>query len=233
MKQNNNLIQKNTYEKRELIGINIIGFILTMMAGWIDTVGVNLFFSDNSAFMTGRGLSLGYWAFMWDWKAFLSIGLVIIAFIMGSYLSTKIIGKVGLMGSLFCTGAFIIMASTPIFLEKTSIYTLLIPMAMGCQNAATSLTPINRTTHLTGPATDIGINIAQRNWKTAMFWGWRWIGFPLGSVIGFNMVSMVSNKLINISVTLIIPAMIIMLTGILQRFVLNIPLLKQKVYLKK
>ncbi len=217
---------KNTYKNQALIGVNMIGFILSMTAGWIDAIGVKLFLNDNSAFMTGRGLSLGYWMFMWDLKAFLSIGLVVVAFIVGAYLSTKISAKTGLMGSLFLTGILIIIASFPVFLKESTIYTMLIPMAMGCQNAATSLTSINRTTHLTGPATDIGISIAERNWPMVIFWVLRWMAFLVGSVIGFNLVNMVNNNLMHISISLIIPATIIMITGIMQRFFLNIPTLK-------
>ena len=217
----------NTHKNRIFVGVNIIGFILSATAGWIDAVGVKLFLNDNSAFMTGRGLSLGYWMFMWDLKAFISIGLVVIAFITGAFISTKISGKFGLMGSLFFTGFLIVIASFPPFLKDPTIYTMLIPMAMGCQNAATSLTQINRTTHLTGPATDIGINLAQGNWPMAIFWILRWAAFLLGSVIGFNLVSMVNNNRIRISITLIIPAVIIMTTGIVQRVFLNIPRLKE------
>lgn len=217
----------NTHKSRDSVGVNIIGFILSMTAGWIDAVGVKLFLNDNSAFMTGRGLSLGYWMFMWDLKAFVSIGLVVVAFITGAYLSTKISGKVGLMGSLIFTGILIVVASFPVFLNDVTIYTMLIPMAMGCQNAATSLTSINRTTHLTGPATDIGIHIAERNWQMVIFWVLRWMAFLTGSVIGFNLVSMVNNKLINISTALIIPAVIIMATGVIQRSFLNIPTLER------
>lgn len=206
-------------------GINIIGFILVVMAGWIDTVGVKLFLNESPAFMTGRGLTLGYLAFKWDVKALISVILVIIAFILGASISTIITRKTGLMGGLFFTGILIIIASLPICLKDITIDTILVPMAMGCQNAATSLTQINRTTHLTGPATDIGINIAKGNWKIVRFWIWRWIGFPIGSIIGFNLVHMVDINIINISTTLIIPAIIIILTGFIQKIIFDIPLL--------
>lgn len=206
---------------------NIVGFILIIMAGWIDTVGVKLFLNESPAFMTGRGLTLGYWAFKCDLKSFMSIVLVIIAFIIGACISTIITRRSGLIGGLFFTGSLILIASFPICLKNITIDTIIIPMAMGGQNAATSLTPINRTTHLTGPATDIGINIAKGNWKIVLFWILRWIGFPLGSVIGFNLVDMVDNGMIGISTTLIIPAIIIILIGIIQQRIFNIPLLDE------
>lgn len=205
--------------------INIVGFILVLMAGWIDTVGVKLFLNQSPAFMTGRGLTLGYFAFKLDLKAFINVVLVIVAFIAGAYISTIITRKTGLTGGLIFTGILIIIASLPLCLRETTIDTIIIPMAMGCQNAATSLTGIKRTTHLTGPATDIGINMAKGNWKIVSFWIIRWIGFPMGSIIGFNLVNMVSQNKINISITLIIPAIIIILTAIIQKKIFDIPLL--------
>lgn len=213
------------YKIKTSAGVSIIGLILVIMAGWIDTVGVRLFLNESPAFMTGRGLTLGYWAFMLDLKAFIGIILVIIAFIIGACISTLITRRLGLTGGLFLTGTIILIASLPICLKDITIDTILVPMAMGCQNAATSLTLINRTTHLTGPATDIGINIAKGNWKIVRFWIFRWIGFPLGSVIGFNLVNLVNNNLINISATLIIPGLIIILTGVIQKTIFDIPLL--------
>lgn len=206
-------------------GVNIIGFILIIMAGWIDTVGVKLFLNESPAFMTGRGLTIGYLAFNCDIKGFISVIMVVIAFISGAFISTLITKKMGLTGGLLFTGILILLASLPICLKDITIDTILVPMAMGCQNAATSLTSINRTTHLTGPATDIGINIAKGNWKIVKFWLMRWIGFPIGSIIGCNLVHMVDIHLINISLTLIIPAMIIIMTAIIQKLIFDIPLI--------
>ena len=211
------------------IGINIIGFILTAMAGWIDTIGVRIFLNENAAFMTGRGFILGYWAYKWEIRLFMSIVLVIIAFITGACVSTIITKKIGLSGGLLFTGILIIIASLPISLQNPIIATFFLPMAMGCQNAATSLTKINRTTHLTGPATDIGINIAEGNWKIVRFWIYRWIGFPFGSIMAFNLINLVNKNKISVSATLIIPAIIIVSTGIIQRLIFDIPLLDQTI----
>lgn len=205
------------------IGVNIMGFILSMTTGWVDTVGFKLFLNENSAFLTGRGSILGYSVFMSDYKAVISIALVVIAFIAGSFIATKINKTTGLTGSLFFTGILIIIASFPISLQNSSLYSLLIPIAMGCQNAATTLTAINRTTHLTGPATDIGISIANKDWKLVRFWSWRWIGFPLGSIIGFSLINLANNNVIHISTTLLLPGLIIILAGFIQRLFLNIP----------
>ena len=183
--------------------------------------------------MSGRGAILGYCVFKGDLKAFMSIILVVISFIIGACISTIITKKTKLAGGLCFTGILIIIAAIYNNWHESTIATIIIPMAMGSQNAATSLTPINRTTHLTGPATDIGINIAKGNWNTVKFWMLRWIGFPLGSVIGFNFVHMANKNIINISTTLILPAIIIILTGIIQRLTFNIPLLDEINNLKK
>ena len=71
----------------------------------------------------------------------------------------------------------------------------------------------------------MAISIARREWKEVRFWLYRWIGFPLGSFIGFHLADMVESGIINISLTLLIPATVIILTGILQKKFLDIPLL--------
>lgn len=205
--------------------VNIVGFILVMMSGWINTVGIDLFFDESSAFMSGRGLTLGYFAFMGDMKSFLNVLLIIVAFIIGACISTIITKRTGLVGGLLFTGMLVIIAASPINIGGIIVSTIIIPMAMGAQNAATSLTSVNRTTHLTGPATDIGINIAKGNWNVVKLWILRWIGFPIGSFIGFKLVYMVSNNELGTQITLLIPGIIIILTGVIQRLIFNIPLL--------
>lgn len=209
------------------IGISITGFILTTMAGWIDTIGVKLILDQRSASMTGRGHILGYWAYKLEFKMFISIVLIILAFIMGAFLSTIIARKVGLIGSLSLTGILIIIGSLPFVFQHLILGTIFLPMGMGCQNAGTSLTEIKRTTHLTGASTDIGINMAKGNWKVVRFWLYRWVGFPLGSFIGFNLANQANKNIISISITLIIPAIIIILTGVMQDKYLNIPILDE------
>lgn len=215
----------NKYKIKTSTQINIVGFILVIISGWIDTVGIMLFLKESPAFMTGRGLGLGYWAFKGNIKEFLSIFIVVFAFIIGAGISTVITKKTGLIGGLFFTGSLVIIGASHIYLNGLTIATIIIPMAMGAQNAATSLTPINRTTHLTGAATDIGINIANGNLGVAIFWILRWIAFPMGAVIGFYLVDKVNNNLIDASLTLFLPAIIIILTAIFQKLVFDIPLL--------
>ncbi len=215
-------------QAKNSMGIRIIGFILATMAGWIDTIGVKLLLNQRSASMTGRGHILGYWAYQLDFKMFMGIALIIISFIIGAVISTTIAEKRGLIGSLSLTGMLIIIASFPFIFPHVVFCMILLPMAMGCQNAATSLTELKRTTHLTGASTDIGINIAKGNWDVVRFWLYRWVGFPLGSFVGFHLANLANKNIISISTILRIPATIIILTGILQNKFLHIPILDEK-----
>ena len=69
-----------------LNAINIIAFILSIMAGWVDTVGIKLFLYEDSAFMTGRAKALGYHAYNLDFRLFVFVLAVIMSFIIGSFL---------------------------------------------------------------------------------------------------------------------------------------------------
>jgi len=174
-------------------GVNIVGFLLIVLAGWVDVVGVNWFFKERSAFMTGRASNLGKNLAIGNPEA-MQILIIVIAFMVGAFIGTKLTKSFGLSGGLTFTAVLIIICAwmlgpgagrtvTGVF---PGIVGLLIPMAMGCQNATTSATPINRTTHLTGPATDIGTNLALGNWNLFVFWLLRWIGFPLGVYIALT-----------------------------------------------
>lgn len=223
-----NNINEIKNKTRNSIGINIVGFILTTMAGWVDTIGVLLLVNERSSSMTGRGHILGYWIYSLNLEMFLTVALIIISFITGACISTRISRKKGLIGGLILTGIFLLLGSAPFSLDHLVFSTIFLPLAMGSQNAATSLTEIKRSTHLTGATTDIGINIAKGNWKVVGFWMCRWVGFPLGSVIGFNLASLVEKNIINTSATLIGPAIIIIITGIMQNKYLDIPLLEEE-----
>ena len=95
---------------------------------------------------------------------------------------------------------------------------------MGAQNAATSLTGINRTTHLTGPTTDIGIYLAQGDWKMARFWSLRWLAFFLGVVSSYLLLRSTGDSKLALYLMLL-PGLAISLTACGQKFIFRIPLL--------
>lgn len=203
--------------------VNIVGFILVMMAGWIDTIGVFFYIDERSSFMTGRAVKLGKYIFTGDIQEIKVVLLVIASFIIGACISTLITRKFGLVGGLSFTSILILTTVLSSFLKFMNVAIITIPMAMGVQNAAKSLTDINRTTHLTGPATDIGINIAKRNWNLVIFWALRWVGFSLGAVIAYRFIHIFRIKNISYSYALLIPGIIIFITGIIQKILFDIP----------
>ena len=208
-----------------LTPVNLVGFILVIMAGWIDTIGVCLFLDERSSFMTGRAAKLGEYIFNGEIQGVKTVLLVVISFIIGACISTLVTRKIGLIGGLFFTGVLLIIITVfSAFQKEINIALITIPMAMGGQNAATSLTAINRTTHLTGPATDIGINIAKNNWNLVVFWALRWVGFSIGVAMAYRLIHIFKSNMINLSYTLLIPATIIILTGIIQKMTFDIPL---------
>jgi uncharacterized membrane protein YoaK (UPF0700 family) len=209
-----------------LTPVNIVGFILIMMAGWIDAVGVHIFLNENSSFLTGRAVKLGKCIINGDTQKIKSILLIIISFIVGACISTLITKRVGLIGGLLFTGIFIIITAFTTSIKGINVAFVTIPMCMGGQNAATSITDINRTTHLTGPATDIGINIAEGNWNLVVFWVLRWVGFLMGVMIAYKLIQLFKIKTINFSYMLFIPGIVIILTGIIQKKIVDIPLLE-------
>ncbi|GEM_PF-2391974 len=210
-----------------LTPVNIVGFILVMMAGWINTVGLKLFLNERVSFMTGRAAELGELIAIGNIKEFWFVMFIVVGFILGAAISAKITRKWGLIGGLSFSGMILMIAAFGIYERDINFISLAIPMAMGGQNGATSLTPINRTTHLTGPATDIGINLSSSNWNNIVFWLLRLISFPIGSFIGLEFIEkfIVQNH-IDRSLTLIIPSIIIISTGIIQKITVDIPLLE-------
>lgn len=202
-----------------LTPVNIVGFILVMMAGWVDIVGLRLFFDERSAFQTGRASQLGWWFAEGDMTSFWFVVVIVLSFMVGAGIAASITRGSGLSGGLLFTGILLIV--TAFFItDNPQFAAVTIPMAMGGQNAATSLTAINRTTHLTGPATDIGMNASSGNWNMVVFWALRWIGFPLGVFVALTLMA----GDLSTSMALAIPGVVIILTGMIQKMTVNIPL---------
>ena len=211
--------------------INVLGFVLTFVAGWIDAFALYVFFNENISFMTGRIAKLGKEIFEGDVKDIKSLLFIIVFFIMGACLSACVTGRKGLSVGLYLSGgAVILTAVAMVFLNSKAdvIFLVAIPFSMGAQNAATSLTPIGRTTHLTGPITDIGIGIAKGNWRVVLFWCIRFSAFVFGTVASHYVITCIYNKPSLLPLTMFVPGLVIILTGLLQRRAVDIPLLENK-----
>ncbi len=209
-------------QKKQRCFINLAGFILALTAGWVDTLGVYVFLGENSPFLTGRVVKLGKYLINREAGKALAVMLLLVAFITGAILSSLLTRKKGLAGGLALAGLFLLL--TPFLAGLKSSWTLLtIPLAMGAQNAATSLTAINRTTHLTGPTTDIGISIAYGNWQAAGFWSLRWLAFFLGVVSSYLLVRHYQDQK-QLACLILLPGLIILLTALWQWQGWRIPL---------
>ncbi|HHX62061.1 MAG TPA: DUF1275 domain-containing protein [Epulopiscium sp.] len=206
--------------------INLIGFVLVVMAGWIDTISLMIFLDKRTSSMTGRAAKLGLLIFNRDTMAVDFVLLIILSFIVGACISTLITRKTGLTGGLSFTSLMLVVTTFTSLKTGMHLSVISIPMAMGGLNAATSLTAIDRTTHLTGASTDIGINLAKGNWNGVVFWSLRWIGFVLGTLISLKVIQLYNATIISRSFLLLLPATVIILTGIIQKLTIDVPLLE-------
>ena len=195
-----------------LNSVNVIGFILVMCAGWIDIVGLKISVTERTSFLTGRAAMLGESFFNGDFSKALVVILIVASFIFGAYIGTIITEKKGCKYGLLLT-SFLIILSALVLSEfnqlEINIALILIPIATGCLNASTSLTKIGRTTHLTGPATDIGIFLAKKDYNKVIFWALHWIAFPLGAFLGLYFLSLFQKHLLPLPSVLLIPATLI------------------------
>lgn len=209
------------------ISINISGFILAFAAGWVDTFALHIFSDENISFMTGRVAKLGKKIFSGDADGIKSLLFIILSFMIGACLSAFITKRNGLCAGLYLSGIAIIITSAVILFlgSGAAVFTLVaIPFSMGAQNAATSLTPIGRTTHLTGPITDIGINIAKGDWRAVLFWAIRFSAFIFGTIMSYYVLTVLDSKSALFSLLLFVPGIIIILTGMFQKEMTAVPL---------
>lgn len=150
--------------------IHIVGFILMAIAGWIDVIALRVFLSENSSFLTGRVAKLGHFILRGEKAKAIETTAIVVFFIAGACISALLTQKAGLsFGLYFSAGLIVLTLIGSYTTQVTAIAYITLPMSMGGQNAATSLTNISRTTHLTGPITDIGISLAKGNYKQALF----------------------------------------------------------------
>lgn len=192
------------------------GFVLIFSAGWLNIVGIKLAFFDSVSFVTGRGIRIGMAMFEGDFW-FLSVAFATLtAFIFGSFCGSKLTKNRGMGYGLLLTTASIVICGLLYAGDMLSdlpfdTYTAmtLLPFGMGSMNASTSLTRIGRTTHLTGPATDIGMNLALGKYKTAAFWAIRWIGFFMGAFMAMMASSFITTNDYPVAMLFLLPALIV------------------------
>lgn len=159
--------------------INLITFILVFCVGWIDIIAFKLFVFDRTGFHSAKASVIGESLFTGDIAKIALLVTILLAFIFGAFIGTKITMEKGCKSGLLVTSFSLIVSY---FMKDATIF--LIPFALGCMNASTSLTKVSRTTHLSGPTTDIGMHLAKGEYDKAIFYALRWIALPLGAFIG-------------------------------------------------
>ncbi|MDD4413406.1 MAG: DUF1275 family protein [Oscillospiraceae bacterium] len=202
--------------------IHIVGFILMAIAGWIDTIALYVCLSENSSFLTGRVAKLGHFIINSEKANAIEVTTIIVFFIVGACISALLTQKAGLSFGLYFSAGLIVLTLIWFYTTQAStIAYITLPMSMGGQNAATSLTSINRTTHLTGPITDIGTSLAKGNFKQALFWILRVLGFLAGAAAACYFTS----KEVGLFYLLIAPAVVICAIAFFQKRFLIIPVI--------
>lgn len=208
--------------------INILVSIFAFVAGWVNIAGYNLFMHTRPSSMTGRSAEIAESLARGELGTFIYLAGVVILFIVGVIVSSLITKKFGFTGGLMFSVSVllldIILISNNMHL---GVFPITLSMAMGAQNGATSLTAISRTTHMTGATTEFGTNIAFGNWNKAIFWGIRWIFFPLGGFMSYKFIAWLGVNDFRESVTLFIPIVIILCTAFLQKKYIDVQILDQ------
>ncbi len=214
-------------KKKIIIYSHILGFGLAFIAGWVDVLALFLFNGENASFMTGRLAKLARSCLAGSKEPILPLIAVLFSFVLGAFLASLISRKKGLAFGLFLTSFCLLI--TPAFfalgLKKASL--ILLPLALGGQNAAASLTPVDRTSHITGPLTDIGIHLAQSDWIKVRFWLIRLLALFLGLGLGFLSLEKTAANRAGCR-QLIWPALALLVLGLIQEFIFKIPLIDEK-----
>lgn len=203
--------------------INILVSVLAFVGGWVNIVGYNLFMHTRPSSMTGRAAEISESLGRGEFKVFMYLVLVVILFIIGVSISSLITTKFGFTQSLMFVVFLLIISMVIVHNDDyINFFAILLTMAMGAQNGATSLTDISRTTHLSGATTDLGISIAFKDWEKIIFWGIRWLFYPLGGFLAYKFIKWVEINRIGEFSTLVIPTIIVFLTAIIQKLFIDI-----------
>ena len=211
-----------------LTPLNILVIVFTFVAGWVNIAGYNLFMHTRPSSMTGRSAEIAESLARGEFDTFIYLAVVVVLFITGVAISSLLTRKFGFTAGIMFA---VLILFVDIILIRNNRHLGVLPitlsMAMGAQNGATSLTAISRTTHMTGATTELGTNIAFANWNKVIFWGVRWISFPLGGFMSYKFKNWLGSNSFRESITLFIPIIILLITVFLQKKYIDIQILDQ------
>lgn len=198
--------------------INILVSVLSFVGGWVNIIGYNVFMHTRPSSMTGRAAEIAESLGRGELKTFAYLILVVFLFVLGVIIASIITERFGFTEGLIFVVAVLVLNLLVVSAEHNlRFFSVFLSMAMGAQNGATSLTSISRTTHMSGATTELGISIAFRNWNKVIFWGIRWLFYPLGGFLAYIFMKWLEANNFNESLTLIIPIIIILCTAFIQK----------------
>lgn len=218
--------KQNTEELSPVSKESFIGFVLIFSAGWINIQGIKFGIVDSLSYVTGRGVRIGMAMFEGDYPALLYALGAMISYVLGAYIGARAVKERGIGFALLMTSFFLLIVSMNVILkdygyifdsnlsfeETFLIFSMFLTLiSMGSMNGATSMTSIGRTTHLTGAATDIGLNFALGKNRTAIFHLLRWVGFFMGAFVGMCFYGLQNHMT---SFLTLIPVIVIVTTGV-------------------
>ena len=184
----------------KLVFTYFITLILIFNSGWVDSVVLYNSFGASVAVMSGNLRILGHSIADADLFFACKVIVLIFGFVIGSAINGAIIKtpayvisenhtkSLVLQSAIMLTGTLLI----DIFSNHRVIDDLFLAMAMGMQNSFTTLFlgGFARTTHMTGTATDLGIEIgkalkgnSKNLWKIPFYLSCM-IVFVLGNAVG-------------------------------------------------
>ena len=208
--------------------INILVSVFAFVAGWVNIAGYNLFMHTRPSSMTGRSAEIAESLARGEFDTVLYLLGVVALFITGVITSSLITKKFGFTGGLIYVVVILFLDIILISNNKhLGVFPITLSMAMGAQNGTTSLTDISRTTHMTGATTEFATNIAFGNWNKAIFWGIRWIFFPLGGFISYKFMTWLKLNNHRQAIILFIPILIILFTAFFQKKFIDIKVLSK------
>ncbi|API85914.1 YoaK family protein [Francisella uliginis] len=178
-----------------------ITVILIFNSGWIDSVVLYNSFGASVAVMSGNLRILGHSIAGSDWLFVYKVAILVFGFVVGAAVNGVIMKTdayvisedhtktLVLQSAVMLTGTLLI----DIFSNHRVIDDLFLAVAMGMQNSFTTIFfgGFARTTHMTGTATDFGIEIGRvlrgdrsNVWKIPFFATCMTM-FVIGNAVGF------------------------------------------------
>lgn len=157
-------------EERSALVDLVLASILSFVAGMVNTAGLHIvgFFSAN---MTGNVSLVAENGYEGRWSIALVLGGIVLFFILGAFSATIVSGapfrrsRETFPRLVIIEAAIIAVAgaSATLGFGSDSVVGLMLAFAMGLQNATTTLISGARvrTTHVSGMATDLGIEAAM------------------------------------------------------------------------